>query len=203
MKDLPESAFPLRVFTFACHSDTHPLAQDAMTDPFKGDKHDWVRGLVTLHQSTLIRYAQSITHDEHSARDIVQETFLKLCQQDADALAGREAAWLFRVCHNVALNRYRKERRMTSGTEIAETTASDADPTQGLTLAEDNEQLTQLLDDLPDNQQKVIRLKFHAGLKYREISAATGLSEGNVGFLLHTALQTLRKRMQILGTSAS
>ena len=50
-----------------------------------------------------------------------------------------------------------------------------------------------LVGDLPENQREVLRLKFQCGLKYREISEVTGLSVSNVGFLIHTAISTLRK----------
>ena len=48
------------------------------------------------------------------------------------------------------------------------------------------------LEQLPDNQREVIRLKFQQELSYKEISEATGLAVGNVGFLLHTGLKRLR-----------
>ena len=48
------------------------------------------------------------------------------------------------------------------------------------------------LEKLSDNQREVIRLKFQQNLSYREISEATGLAAGNVGFLLHTGLKRLR-----------
>jgi len=41
----------------------------------------------------------------------------------------------------------------------------------------------------------VLRLKFQEGLSYREIAAITDVSVSNVGFLLHTALKTLRGRL--------
>ena len=47
-----------------------------------------------------------------------------------------------------------------------------------------------------ENQREVVRLKFQAGLSYAEISRVTGHSVSNVGFLLHTALKTLRRQMQ-------
>ena len=160
----------------------------------KSDKQLWVRRLVNEHQSPLIRYAQSIVRDEHVARDLVQETYLRLCQQSPDDLVGHEAAWLFRVCHNVAINRQRKEKRMTTGNPIAESASTEADPAGAFEVAEGFDQVNRLIRQLPENQQKVIRLKFYSGLKYREISEATGLSEGNVGFLLHKALTTLRQK---------
>ncbi len=48
------------------------------------------------------------------------------------------------------------------------------------------------LEQLPENQREVIRLKFQQELSYKEISEATGLAVGNVGFLLHTGLKRLR-----------
>jgi RNA polymerase sigma-70 factor (ECF subfamily) len=48
---------------------------------------------------------------------------------------------------------------------------------------------------LPDNQQEVLRLKFHGGLTYAEIADVTGLTTTNVGFILHTAISKLRQRV--------
>ena len=52
---------------------------------------------------------------------------------------------------------------------------------------------------LPNNQQEVVRLKFQNGMSYKEIAAVTELSVSNVGFLLHTALDTLRTRIAAAG----
>ena len=45
---------------------------------------------------------------------------------------------------------------------------------------------------LPRNQSEVLRLKFQNDLSYQEIADITGLSPGNVGFLIHTGLKRLR-----------
>ena len=89
---------------------------------------------------------------------------------------------------------------MTTGNTITESASTDSDPAGAFAVSEDSDRVNVLIGELPENQQKVIRLKFYSGLKYREISEATGLSEGNVGFLLHKAIGTLRERMQWLGT---
>jgi RNA polymerase sigma-70 factor (ECF subfamily) len=44
--------------------------------------------------------------------------------------------------------------------------------------------------------QQLVRLKYFEGLKYREISERTGLTVSNVGFRLHTIMQTLAKGLQ-------
>lgn len=47
-----------------------------------------IRSAVTTYQSRLIAFAARITGDTDSAREVVQETFLRLCGQDVDAIAG-------------------------------------------------------------------------------------------------------------------
>lgn len=64
--------------------------------------------------------------------------------------------------------------------------------------AEHNEsagRVQRFMKHLPPNQQEVVRLKFQSGLSYKEIAGVTNLSVTNVGFLIHTALKTLRQRM--------
>jgi RNA polymerase sigma-70 factor (ECF subfamily) len=54
-------------------------------------------------------------------------------------------------------------------------------------------QLRQWMDDLPDKQREAVRLKFEAGLSYKEISDVLKTSVGNVGTLIHLGVATLRE----------
>jgi len=56
--------------------------------------------------------------------------------------------------------------------------------------------IVSMLDELPENQRAVIKLKFQKGMSYKEISKKTGLSVSNVGFLIHTAIKTLRGALE-------
>ncbi len=69
----------------------------------------WLRDLLQRYEGRLLRYAERFTHDPERARDVVQDTFCRLCQQPRHAVAGREAAWLFRVCRNRAIDVARGE----------------------------------------------------------------------------------------------
>ena len=57
--------------------------------------------------------------------------------------------------------------------------------------------MLQILADLPDNQQEVVRLKFQDNLSYRDIAEVTGLSVSNVGYLLHMAVKRLREQLVV------
>lgn len=160
---------------------------------------EWVREALLKFEGPLVRYAQRITGELELARDVVQETFLKLCRQDRTEVEGHLSQWLFTVCRNRALDVQRKERRMTTTTTLDQrtSTAGDAAPVAAAEQKDSMAQLLQQLDRLPDSQQDVIRLKFQNELSYREISEITGLTVSNVGFLLHVGLKRLRERMQV------
>ena len=162
------------------------------------DKSEWIRSALAQHESSLLRYAVSITGDPDRARDVVQDTFLRLWSEDPVRLNGCLAEWLFTVCRHRAIDVQRKENRMTALTDIdMETRASqEPDPAQAAEQSESTGAVLRLLDTLPPNQREVIRLKFQSGLSYQEISRITSLTVTNVGFLLHTGLKTLRARLQ-------
>lgn len=52
--------------------------------------------------------------------------------------------------------------------------------------------LQQLVGELPLREREAVLLKFGGGLSYREIADVMQLSVSNVGFILHTALKTIR-----------
>ena len=127
----------------------------------------------------------------------MQDTFLRLCSRQREEIGGRLAEWLFTVCRNRALDVLRKEGRMTRlGDEQVHTCRSpDPDPADAAELRDSAARVLAGLDALPDSQRDVIRLKFQNGFSYREISRISGHSVSNVGFLIHTGLKTLRKRL--------
>ena len=158
---------------------------------------EWVKAALTQFEGPLVRYATRITGSLETARDVVQDVFLRLCTADRAQIEGHLAAWLYAVCRNRALDVARKERRMVPLNEaVAANQESGGPPASVVAERRDTHQtLLSLLDTLPENQQEVVRLKFQSSLSYKEISEATGLSVSNVGFLLHTAMKSIRRQV--------
>jgi RNA polymerase sigma-70 factor (ECF subfamily) len=159
---------------------------------------EWMRDVVARWESDLVRYARHLLGDAERARDVVQDTFLKLCQQDRGQLDGHLVEWLFTVCRNGALDVRRKEQRMTTMTldAVMDSVSLDQQPDDAAEQRDETIHILQLMRDLPPNQQEVLRLKFQHSLSYREISTITGLSETNVGFLIHVGIKRLREMMK-------
>ncbi len=157
---------------------------------------EWVELALNRHGPALTRYAASLVGEDDLARDIVQDTFLRLCDMSPEELGDRLPAWLFTVCRHRALDHLRKSHRMKPLSD--EDLEQQASPLPSPAAAAEQDDalavVRRLMDALPANQQEVVRLKFQGGLSYEQISRVTSLSVTNVGFLLHTALKTLRTR---------
>ena len=165
---------------------------------------DGLRSLMDRYERPLVRYAAGITHDVERARDVVQDTFLRLLKTDRRPDEDHLAQWLFTVCRNRALDVLRKEKRMHTLSDTYTDSAAAGGPSPAV-VASDRETLGRLgtiLATLPERQQEVVRLKFQNDFSYRQIAGITGLSVSNVGFLIHSAINTLRKQLQVGSPSA-
>lgn len=159
----------------------------------------WIHSMMERYERPLVRYAaQLLGGDIDLARDAVQDTFLRLCREQRLEVEPRIAAWLYTVCRNRVFDMKRKESRVVALADGDEYDRASADPTPAH-HAERRDNLSHInaaLALLPENQREVVRLKFQTGLSYKEISDVTKLSVTNVGFLLHTALKTLRTQLK-------
>ncbi len=146
------------------------------------------------YESPLIGYACGILRDFDRARDVVQDTFIRLYQQDIEKVKGGLKNWLYTVCRNRALDILRKEKRMIVLEESAfsQQISEDANPSESIEKKEKAAQLMGLVSRLKPNQREVIELKFQKGMSYQQISEKTGLTSSNVGFILHHAMKQLR-----------
>lgn len=181
------------------NSDSYVSPETNMTSGSPPDmvqtQEQFIEWALKEYERPLIGYAQGFVHDWERARDVVQDTFIRLCQQDVAKVRDGVKTWLFTVCRNRALDVLRKDSRLVEMDEkkllkIPGNTVSAA------TLMEKEEvhnRLDAYLQRLTPNQREVIVLKFQQGLSYEEISRVTGLTPGNVGFLLHHALKRLRE----------
>ncbi|HRX83943.1 MAG TPA: sigma-70 family RNA polymerase sigma factor [Phycisphaerae bacterium] len=153
--------------------------------------------LLDRYEQPLIGYAARITGDAHRARDVVQETLLKFVSDGAPRDPDRAAAWLFKVCRNAALSVRRKEKRVQPLTlDIADRQlAGDASPLADVERGDETARVLALVADLPERQQEVVRLRFHAGLSYRQIAEVLDITTNNVGVMLHHALTRLRRQL--------
>ncbi len=159
------------------------------------DREKFIEQALEAYESPLIGYASTILSDLDLARDVVQETFIRLCHQEVSQVESHLKPWLFTVCRNRALDVLRKKNRSHSLDDRQWHSIPDSgiQPDENADQTERFAQLGSFLSRLSENQRDVIILKFQQGLSYQEIHQITGLSSGNIGFLIHSGLKRLRE----------
>lgn len=143
----------------------------------------------------LTGYAYNLTNDLEMARDVTQDTFIKLYGQENGKLEGAGLkAWLFTVCRNRSIDLMRRRRRQVSIEDSPVDHFPDPTPSPDSSAAfhDETAMVLETFRRLPAKQAEVLRLKFQNDLSYQEIADITGLSASNVGFLIHTGLKRLR-----------
>jgi len=157
-------------------------------------REQWIQQVLDEHEGPLLRYAYRLCGDLETARDAVQDTFMKLCREDRDKVQNYLVKWLFTVCRNRLFEIHRKEKKMHALTdwELNDTCDHGTSPDRQVEINDDVYTLKDLMKTLPPREQEVIRLKFQNGLSYKEISEITQMSVSHVGVLLHSTIKKLR-----------
>ncbi|MGH7730653.1 MAG: RNA polymerase sigma factor [Candidatus Eiseniibacteriota bacterium] len=101
------------------------------------------------------------------------------------------ATWLMAIARNVAVDHYRAERRHAPIDE-AGAISTGVTPEDLAERRSDLDRLGRLLETLPERERELVALKYGAELTNRAIARLTGLSESNVGTLLHRTVHALR-----------
>jgi len=104
---------------------------------------------------------------------------------------GAFTTWLFTIARNVATDHFRQQRHHLP-LEAAHDIAAPGTAADSAERHSDAAHLGHLLERLPQRERELLSLKYGAGLTNRAIARLTGLSESNVGTLLHRTIGELR-----------
>jgi len=159
-----------------------------------------MRTLFDAEETRLLRYAFSLVGRRSVAEEIVQEAFLQLHVQLDNVDSPR--AWLFRSVRNRAFNYIRDNRRGIIDSDdraVQSSCAEDESPETTLLRMETTGAVRKLVEELDETDRQLVMLKYFEDCKYRDISARTGLSIGNVGYRLHHILKELAGKLRSRG----
>ncbi len=132
---------------------------------------------------------------EREAEDLTSRTFEKAWVARAQYrrdLAGF-STWLFKIAQNLVVDHVRSQRNHVSIDQAADV-ADNEIPEYNLERQSDLSRLASLARELSPRDQELIALKYGAGISNRDIAKLTGLTESNVGSILHRLVQNLRAR---------
>ena len=153
-------------------------------------------------------YVARRVRDRATTEDLTSEVFRKaLANIDRFKWTGAPfGAWLVRLASNVIADRAKRQAQAGVRVDEASLTiglmpgdAANSTQSQQVQLedAERRAWVIRKVDELPDDQRRVVRLRFAEEKSIGEIAAELGRSEGAVKQLQFRALQSLRSKLEI------
>lgn len=183
--------------------NTETRSDQALLKSFIGGDESAITTLIERHRKKVLNYIVMMVKDRQTADDLFQETFIKVINSlraGRYAENGKFISWVLRIAHNQVIDHFR------GGKKPAHVTSDDAgydvlnnkklsDPTVEDAMI--NEQIEQdvrnLIDQLPIEQREVVVLRHYFDLSFKEIAEQTGVSINTALGRMRYALINLRK----------
>lgn len=157
---------------------------------------DW-DALYAEHVGRIFNFFRYRTGDEQVAHDLTATTFEKAWKRRKQYRGKPEAfiSWLYAIARNVVSDHYRNQPKLVALDDVI--TLTDGEDVADI-VAQKLEfgRLVQYIQRLSDRERDLITLKYGASLSNRQIARQLGLSESNVGSILHRTTHKLRQQME-------
>jgi RNA polymerase sigma-70 factor (ECF subfamily) len=158
--------------------------------------------LLTRHQERVYTKIHFIVRDSELANDLFQDTFIKvvrLLKEGKYIEEGKFLPWILRISHNMAIDHFRRNKKMRmvrsrdnydvfSTIDTGETHIEDQ-----LVMDQIHTDVRHLIDELPEDQREVVRMRMYDNLSFKEIASTTGVSINTALGRMRYAVINLRK----------
>ncbi|WP_207555975.1 SigE family RNA polymerase sigma factor [Intrasporangium flavum] len=138
---------------------------------------------------SLLRTAWLLTGDAHDAQELTQAALVKTYVAWGRVRDGEGLAYARRVLVNHRTDRWRATRLEQPHDTVPEPSARPADPMHG---SDDRDLVVRLLATLPEQQRRVVVLRYYTDLSEKATADALGISVGAVKSAGSRGLAALR-----------
>ena len=182
---------------YSFHTDDELIAAYLKGDNLSFD------ALLERYKQKLFSYILSTVHREDLADDIFQDTFVKaiVCMRKGRyKMNGKFYSWLLCIAHNVIIDNFRYEQSVEglNRSEINEHLYTDngleGSPRE-IEMERENSlsQLNELIAQLPENQQEVLRMRVYENMSFKDIAEHTGTSVNTALGRMHYAVNNMKR----------
>lgn len=169
----------------------------ALLARFAAGDQSAARALTDLLLPGALRQAWRMLGDQAEAEDVAQEAMLRLWRQAADWRSGeaRVSTWLYRVVHNLCIDRIRRRRPHVAVEDAPEPVDPEPDVLERMARSETGRAVAAAIAELPERQRQAIVLRHFEGWSNPQIGEALACSVEAVESLLGRARRQLAQRL--------
>ena len=158
--------------------------------------------LIKKHKQRIYSFIYSKVQDRDITEDIFQDTFIKVIKtlkRGKYNEEGKFLPWVMRISHNLVIDHFRRSNRMPSfkSSDDFDVFSIIGDGSLNAENQLIKEQILAdvrgLVDELPDEQKEVLKMRIYMDMSFNEISENTGVSINTALGRMRYALINLRK----------
>ena len=178
------------------------LSDSELIRAYRGGDEQAFEILLTRHQDRVYTKINFIVRDSELANDLFQDTFIKvvrLLKEGKYIEEGKFLPWILRIAHNMSIDHFRRNKKMRmvrSKDEMdvfATVDNGDVHVEDQLVENQIHADVRRLIDELPEDQREVVRMRMYDNLSFKEIAATTGVSINTALGRMRYAVINLRK----------
>lgn len=162
----------------------------------KGDQLAF--GLIYDHFSQkLYRFVYFRVGQKEIAEDILADTFVKAWVKIGQINTPKAfSSWLYQVAKNNVIDYYRIKRELVPLDDVVEFLENAVNPVDEVNLNLEQRRILKAMENLPMEQQQVVRYKFFEDLSNEEIAYIMNKSEGAIRVIQHRAIFKLKSLLK-------
>ena len=158
-----------------------------------------VAGLYRQHAGEMRAFLAGVLRDRELADEVLQTVFRKALEKGHTATENIRS-WLFKVAWNEAMLVRRVQNRRTGGLQKAARSRGVSEQTPEVSEStavrkETVDQVRQAIQQLPDEQQLVVRMRIYEEKKFAVIAEELGIPLGTVLSRMRAAVMKLEKSL--------
>lgn len=158
--------------------------------------------LILRHKQRIFSFIYSKVQDRDVSEDIFQDTFVKIIntlKMGKYNEEGKFLPWSMRIAHNLIIDFFRKSNRMPTfqNTDEFDIFSVLGDPSgnveKDLIRDQIHNDVRKLIEQLPEDQREVLKMRIFGDMSFKEISEQTSVSINTALGRMRYALINLRK----------
>ena len=182
------------------------MNDSALLRQYQAGDRSAISRLIERHSRRVRNYIRMMVKDHDLTEDIFQETFIKAVRVIDEGRYhdnGKFLSWVLRIAHNQVIDHFRNHRQNHTVTEsdkgydvLGTLQFADHSIEDALVSEQIERDIRGLIEQLPDEQREVVRMRYFANMSFKEIAEQTGVSINTALGRMRYALINLRKMIK-------
>lgn len=185
---------------------TTMLSDQALLQQYQQGNREAISQLLERHSRRLREYIRMMVKDDELAADLTQEVLIKVVRVIDEGRytdKGRFLPWMMRIAHNRVLDHFRSQKQTKTVSEsnagydiLGSARFAEQSVEDNIISDQIANEIRDLVEELPEEQREVVKMRYYAGLSFKDIAEQTDVSINTALGRMRYALINMRRMIK-------